>query len=253
MPRENKMRNKFGMLLLLLFISACQSINRSRIEMNISPFFVYFSFDDGPNTNGDTTARLLDVLKKHQIKAMFCLLGRNAEHNPDLVKRIYDEGHCVVNHGYSDKWAVSMKPNQFRDNLVRGGAAISAALGFEVNPKLYRPHGGFYRSTQEKIMRDEGYRLAPATVRVYDAVVDGKKQQKVVKQIIKKLKKHSGGIVLLHDQRDSHSLTEANLVKNPQGVFNRSWIPDAVEEIILILLDKGFILNIPDVAAAISY
>jgi peptidoglycan/xylan/chitin deacetylase (PgdA/CDA1 family) len=240
------MRNKFALLFLLLLIFSCKTINYSRAELNIPPSIVYFSFDDGPNAKGDTTARLLDVLKKYHIKAVFCLLGENAERYPDLVRRIYNEGHYVANHGYSSKWASNMKPDEFRDNLVRGGAAISAALGHDRFPKLYRPHGGFYNSAQEKIMREEGYILVPGNVRVYDAVVDGTKQGKVVKQVIKKVEQQGGGIVLLHDARDSHTLLEAELAKDPLGVFDRSWIPGVMEEIIIILLDKGFILNSPD-------
>ncbi len=178
--------------LLPLIFSSCKTINSNRAELNIPPSVIYFSFDDGPNAQGDSTARLLDVLKKYQIKAMFCLLGENAERYPDLVRRIYDEGHCIVNHGYSDKWASGMKPEQFRDNLVRGGEAISAALGHDMNPRLYRPHGGFYHSAQEKIIRDEGYRVVPATARAYDAVVDGTQRHKVIKEIIKKVKSRAG-------------------------------------------------------------
>jgi len=247
------MRYKFTLFLpLLLLLSSCKTINSSRAELNIPPSVTYFSFDDGPNARSDTTARLLDVLKKYQIKAMFCLLGENAERYPDLVRRIYDEGHCIVNHGYSDKWASKMKPDEFRDNLVRGRAAISAALGHEMYPRLYRPHGGFYRSAQEKIMRDEGYKMVPATVRVYDAVVDGTQQRKVVKKIIRKVEKQGGGIILLHDARDSHVLTEAQLANPPHDVFDRSWIPDAVEEIIPVLLDRGFILNSSDILTVIG-
>jgi len=127
------MKNKFVPFLLplfaLLLFSSCMSINRSRAELNIPASVVYLSFDDGPNAKDDTTALLLDVLNKYQIKGIFCLLGENVGHNPNLVKRMFDEGHCIVNHGYSDKWASRMKPDEFRDNLVRGGAAISAALG----------------------------------------------------------------------------------------------------------------------------
>jgi len=239
------MKHKLFTLLLLQFLlfSSCRTINHNRTELNIPPSYVYFSFDDGPNGQGDTTARLLDILKKYQIKAMFCLLGENAEQYPDLVRRIYDEGHSIANHGYSEKWANKMNEDEFRNNLVKGGAAISAALGFELSPKLYRPHGGFYTSAKEKIIREEGYTLALSTIRVYDAVLDGTKQGKVVKRVIRKVEKNDGGLIILHDARDSHVRMEAELRKNPQGVFDRSWIPGAVEEIILVLLDKGSILN----------
>jgi peptidoglycan/xylan/chitin deacetylase (PgdA/CDA1 family) len=247
------MKNKYALLLLLFFLYSCKTINHSRAELGILPSIVYFSFDDGPNVQEDTTARLLDVLKKYQIKAMFCLLGENAERYPELVRRMYDEGHYIANHGYFGKWASGMNPEQFRDNLVRGGNAISAALGHDEYPKLYRPHGGFYNSAKEKIIRDEGYILALSNIRVYDAVVDGTKQGKVVKQVIKKVEKQGGGIVLLHDARDSYIQTETQLDKNPHGVFDRSWIPETVEKIIIVLLDKGFILDDSGFLTAIGY
>ena len=244
---------KFVLILPLFIAISCRTINHIRVELNIPQAVVYFSFDDGPNDHGDTTAKLLDVLKEYKIQAMFCLIGENVEQYPELVRRMYDEGHYIANHGYSDKSAYRMKPDEFRDNLVRGGKAISTALGRDVSPQLYRPHGGFYNSTQEKIIRDEGYMLVPSNIRVYDAVIDGTKQDNVVKQVIRKIEKQGGGIVLLHDARDSHSLTETRLSKKPHGVFDRTWIPGTVEKIIPILLDKGFVLNSPDFLTAISY
>jgi len=251
------MKNKFvlffiSLLTLVLFFS-CKTINHSIEELNIPQQSVYFSFDDGPNSKGDSTAHLLDTLKKHQIKAIFCLLGENVEQYPDLVKRIYDEGHYVANHGYSAEWSNKMNDAQFRDNLVKGGAAISSALGFEMPQKLYRPHGGFYTSAQEKIIHEEGYIIVPSTIRVYDAVIDGTKRGKVVKQVVKKVEKQGRGFVLLHDARDSHVQLEAELAKAPHGVFDRSWIPNAVEEIITVLLEKGYVLNNTDILTVIGY
>jgi len=248
------MRYKFAPLIALFLplIVSCMSINHSRAELNIPPSVVYLSFDDGPNAQDDTTARLLDVLKKYQIKAVFCLLGENVERAPSVVKRMYDEGHYIVNHGYSDKWASKMKPDEFRNNLLKGEAAISKAIERDMYPKLYRPQGGFYNSAQEKILRDEGYILVPSNIRVYDAVLDETKRDKVVKQVIEKTEKQGGGIILLHDARDSYALAEAQLAKDPRGVFNRSWIPDTVEEIITVLLKKGFVLNNTDFLTVIG-
>jgi peptidoglycan/xylan/chitin deacetylase (PgdA/CDA1 family) len=236
--------NKYAPLFfLLILLCSCRTINSTRTGLGIPTSMVYLSFDDGPNGMDGTTARLLDVLKKYQIKAIFCLLGVNAERYPDLVRRMYDEGHCIVNHGYSDKWASGMNEDEFRNNLLRGEAAISSALGRGMSPRLYRPQGGFYTSAQEKIIRDEGYILVLNNVRVYDAVIDGTKQDKIVSDIIRKVEKQGGGIILLHDARDSCVQAETELAKNPGGVYNRSWIPDAVERIITALLDKGFVLN----------
>jgi len=247
----NKYAPLLALILPLVLVSSCQTINSDNETLHIPKSIVYFSFDDGPNAQGDSTARLLDVLKKYQIKAIFCLLGENVERYPDLVRRIYNEGHYIANHGYSEVLASKMNYAQFRDNLVRGGEAISRVLGFDINPKLYRPHGGFYSSAQEKIIYDEDYKIVKNTVRVYDAVTDGTKKGEVVKQVVKKVEKRGGGLVLLHDARDSSVRMEARLAKNPHGVFDRSWIPDTLEEIITILLKKGFILNSSDILTAI--
>ena len=58
----------------------------------------FLTFDDGPSNN---TNQILDILKERGIKATFFVLGSNVEKNPEIVKRMYDEGHFIANHGYS--------------------------------------------------------------------------------------------------------------------------------------------------------
>jgi peptidoglycan/xylan/chitin deacetylase (PgdA/CDA1 family) len=237
--------NKLLLLIVAFLLLGCRSITRRSAEPAIEPLQIIFSFDDGPNVFGDITARLLDVLKKHEIKAMFALLGENAEKNPGLVKRIYDEGHLIINHGYYDKWASTMAEEEFRNNLQMGEAAISKALGRDFFPKLYRPHGGFYSSSQEKIIREAGYTMVFADIRVYDAVLAEAEKDKAVKELIEKAEEQNGGIVLLHDGRGSQTQMEKKLKKSQSGAFNRSWIPAAVEEIIVALEANGFIILNP--------
>jgi len=236
---------KFLLLLIVFLVSGCQSITRKSAELTVEPSHIIFSFDDGPNDFNDTTARLLDVLKEYEIKAMFALLGENAEKNPGLVRRIYNEGHLLINHGYFDKLTNRMGEEEFRNNLAMGEAAISKALGKEFFPKLYRPHGGLYSSTQKKIIREAGYTIVFADIRVYDAVMTGARKDKMISELIEKVEKQNGGIVLLHDGRGSQIQMGKELAKNQSGVFNRSWVPAAVEEIIIALKEKGFVISKP--------
>jgi peptidoglycan/xylan/chitin deacetylase (PgdA/CDA1 family) len=237
--------NKLFLLIIAFLLLGCRSITQRSAEPAIGPSQIILSFDDGPNAFGDTTARLLDVLEKYEVKAMFALLGENAEKNPGLVRRIYDEGHLIINHGYYDKWAGGMEEEEFRNNLKMGEAAISKALGSDFFPKLYRPHGGFYSYAQEKIIREVGYTIVFADLRVYDAVLSEVKKDKAIKELIEKAKKQNGGIVLLHDGRGSQTQMEKELEKNQSGAFNRSWLPAAVEEIIAALKAKGFTIVNP--------
>ena len=59
----------------------------------------YLTFDDGPSKS--VTPMLLDLLKQENIKVTFFVLGSRAELNPDLIRREYNEGHYIANHGYS--------------------------------------------------------------------------------------------------------------------------------------------------------
>lgn len=63
----------------------------------------YLTFDDGPSL--DVTTRILDTLKSEGIYGSFFVVGYKVEQNPDVLKRIYNEGHYIANHGYSHKYS----------------------------------------------------------------------------------------------------------------------------------------------------
>jgi peptidoglycan/xylan/chitin deacetylase (PgdA/CDA1 family) len=227
-------------LALCTLLSACETINKSVSSTGLPPGKVVLSFDDEPNCTEDTTTRLLEVLKRYNVKAQFCMLGINVEKNPALAKRIYQAGYTIINHGYSGNWSIRMSDDEFRTNLLKGEAALEAALGTKPKPMLYRPHGGFYVPRQEAIWKQEGFTLAPTTIRLYDAVKTARDADDVFKTIMKKVKKQNGGVILLHDSRDSWEMGEAALAKHPNGPYNRSWIPALVEKVIIALRKAGY-------------
>jgi len=232
-------------VLFSICLVTCKTLNitSSNEKLGIPPSHVIFTFDDGPNQNNNTTERLLDVLGKYRVKAMFCLIGVNVINNPEIVRRIYNEGHIIVNHGYSDKIAYFLNDDEFRENIILGERAITEALGFEAYPKLYRPNGGIYNIQKERIIIEEGYTIVPYTVKVIDAYTTPANKNKIVKKIINTVKKQNGGIILMHDMRDAYDLNKSKLEREPDSAYNRSWIPEAVEEIIIALLEKKFILS----------
>jgi cellulose synthase/poly-beta-1,6-N-acetylglucosamine synthase-like glycosyltransferase/spore germination protein YaaH/peptidoglycan/xylan/chitin deacetylase (PgdA/CDA1 family) len=60
---------------------------------------IALTIDDGPAN--PYTEQMLDILKKYGIHATFFLIGQNAERYPNLVRRIWDEGHEIGNHSYT--------------------------------------------------------------------------------------------------------------------------------------------------------
>ncbi|MCL1928593.1 MAG: polysaccharide deacetylase family protein [Treponema sp.] len=229
-------------VIVYLNLGACKSINTKPREFPSG--IVTFSFDDGPNVYDDTTLRLLEVLEKYGIRACFSLLGINAEQNPAMVRRIAAGGHRIINHGYGESWAFFLNNEAFSANILAGEKAILAALGEQEQAAsvlpAYRPHGGYYKRGQRQFWEQQGYRMAPCTIRIYDAVLSGVDRDKAIARIIEKVEKEKGGIILLHDARDAYTTMEKQLALDPEGSYNRSWLPSAVEEIIIILLEKGY-------------
>ena len=57
---------------------------------------VYLTFDDGPHA--EVTPMLLELLREHNVRATFFLLGKNAEKYPELVKLIQEGNHTIGFH-----------------------------------------------------------------------------------------------------------------------------------------------------------
>ena len=101
----------------------------------------FLTFDDGPSSN---TPQILDILNEKGIKATFFVLGSNVEKNPDMVKRMYDEGHFIANHGYSHVYeAIYQSPQAVLDEYNKCNQVVRDAIGEqEYNSHLFRFPGG---------------------------------------------------------------------------------------------------------------
>lgn len=90
----------------------------------------YLTFDDGPTTKA--TGKILDVLKEEDVKSTFFVVGKHVKENPELVKREYDEGHYIANHGYNHNNKLLYKDMEsFKNEIVSTDLEISKAIGVE--------------------------------------------------------------------------------------------------------------------------
>ena len=90
----------------------------------------YLTFDDGPTINA--TPKILDILKEENVKATFFVIGKYVEKHPEIVKRAFDEGHYIGNHGYDHNNSVLYKSNEsFINEIKKTDIAIGNALGID--------------------------------------------------------------------------------------------------------------------------
>ena len=166
---------------------------------------LYLTFDAGYE-NG-YTAGILDVLKKHDVKAAFFLVGNYLKTSPELVKRMVSEGHTVGNHTFShpDMSAISTE-DAFREELSKLEDEYKNVTGKEML-KFYRPPQGKYSETNLKMAKELGYKTifwSLAYVDWYES--DQPTREEAFDKLIPRV--HPGAIVLLH----STSKTNAEIL-----------------------------------------
>ncbi|TMV07402.1 polysaccharide deacetylase family protein [Paenibacillus thermoaerophilus] len=97
------------------------------------------TFDDGPDRR--FTPQVLEVLKKHGVKATFFMIGSRVQAHSDVAKRVADEGHVIGNHTFWHPKLYSESLDRLRWEATETDRVIEEAVGYK--PKLFRaPYGG---------------------------------------------------------------------------------------------------------------
>ena len=77
---------------------------------------ICLSFDDGPDPR--YTPELLDLLKENDISASFFAVAESAKNNPELIRRMKNEGHLVGLHSLNHRCPLFMGVRDTRDEFV---------------------------------------------------------------------------------------------------------------------------------------
>lgn len=101
---------------------------------------VYFTFDCGYE-NG-VTPKILDVLKEKGVKGTFFITGAYIESNPELVQRMYDEGHIVGTHTNHHYDMTQLSAEEFINEITSNQELLNAALPDAPDMTFYRPPMG---------------------------------------------------------------------------------------------------------------
>ena len=165
----------------------------------------YLTFDDGPSQT--VTPLILDLLKKENIKATFFVLGLRVKANPDLVKRAYNEGHYIANHGYSHDYDKIYKSiNNIIDEYNKTEKAIQTAIGVEeYQSHLFRFPGGSNGGRYDKLKQKAKKELNKQNISYIDwnALTSDAAGANTKKKLLKNLKETVEGknsvVILMHD------------------------------------------------------
>ena len=163
---------------------------------------IYLTFDAGYE-NG-CTAKILDVLQKHQVKAAFFLVGNYIEKNEDLVRRMVKEGHIVGNHTmhHYDMSKLSDKAS-FTRELTDLEALYKTATGMDM-PKFYRPPQGIYSEENLRMAKELGYKTVFWSLAYVDWNNDAQpSREQAFSKLLPRI--HNGAVVLLHSTSQTNA------------------------------------------------
>jgi len=145
---------------------------------------IYLTFDDGPDPH--STPQLLDILKKHEISALFFCTGTAAEKYHELINLIRSGGHLTGNHGYSH-------PDGWKTDSLTYVNDVKRASGL-TSDKLFRPPFGRLSLRQYRLLKSFKIVFWDIMAYDFDSSFGSEKSLNILKRKIR-----PGSIIVLHD------------------------------------------------------
>ena len=162
---------------------------------------VFLTFDCGYE-NGYTPG-MLDVLKKHKATAAFFVCKHFIEDQPELIKRMKEEGHVVGNHTSNHICMPESDERTIREEIADNANYMKEATGYEMDP-FFRPPKGEYSERTLQITKDMGYTTVFWSLAYPDYDVNS---QPGADYVIERFKNyiHPGAIPLIHNISESNA------------------------------------------------
>jgi peptidoglycan/xylan/chitin deacetylase (PgdA/CDA1 family) len=163
------------------------------------PKVLYLTFDDGPS---GFTQQILEVLARHNAKATFFVLGRQAQGRQDFLRAMYDAGHGIANHTYNHPSLPSVSKQRFRDEVLGTTDAIGG-----LDHGCLRPPYGAANKTVAAEAAELGYSLVTWSIDPRDWTRPG--AAAIAGRVVGRA--FPGGVVVMHDGGGDRSQTVAAL------------------------------------------
>lgn len=162
----------------------------------------YITFDAGYEAG--YMPKILEALKKHNVKATFFVVGTLIKSNPELIKQIVDEGHIVGNHTMTHPNMSKMQTiEDFKKEIEPVENLYKEVTGQDM-PKFYRPPQGIYNEKNLQMANELGYKTIFWSLAYVDWYKDNQPtHEEAFNKLLPRI--HSGAIILLHSTSKTNS------------------------------------------------
>ena len=103
----------------------------------------------------DDTAKILEILAKHNVKATFFMTGGWVDSYPDDVKAIYEGGHALGNHSQNHKQMSQLSAVECKEEIMSVHNKVKDLTGYDM--QVFRPPYGDYNNTLIETTSSLGY------------------------------------------------------------------------------------------------
>lgn len=154
---------------------------------------VALTFDDGPDVRN--TPLILDLLKDEQVPATFFVVGTQVERYPEMLVRIFEEGHLIANHSRTHAdFAELTNEEILKLELEPTSQAVQQLTGYY--PLTMRPPYGSLRPDSVQFLKDQGWKIVRWSLDTFDW--DSRRNS--TEEILARIEElhHPGAIILMH-------------------------------------------------------
>ncbi|GEB77162.1 delta-lactam-biosynthetic de-N-acetylase [Sporolactobacillus inulinus] len=155
---------------------------------------LFLTFDNGYEAG--YTAHILDTLKKEHVPATFFITGHYISDQPELVKRMVNEGHIIGNHSWSHPDLAKISDAKYKKELAKLKARYTKLTG-QTEMNYLRPPRGTFSERSLKLGHDEGYINVFWSAAYRDWLRDEQHGADYAYDHIMK-RMHPGAVILLH-------------------------------------------------------
>ena len=161
---------------------------------------LYLTLDCGYGSSNTDT--ILDVFKKHEIKATFFVTGNYMKACPEEVKRMVAEGHTVANHSATHTKLTKLTEEEIYQEIISCEEKFYEITGTQM-AMYFRPPEGAYSKRTMQITKDLGYKTIFWSLAYNDY---DKKNQPGKEYVLDHFETyhHNGAIPLMHNDSDSN-------------------------------------------------
>lgn len=224
---KKKIVSSFLLLLVTSALVSCTILTPSAPPKGEQK--IVLTFDDGPSRV--TSEKLLDILQKHKVQAMFCYVGENVKKHPEVLRRAVSEGHQLGHHTITHGAKVLTSYSQLSAEVDEYQELVNEISGQEYEMTYFRPPFGVVTPAVQKLVAERGFKYAYVTSYIHEPSVDGEEAEEMMQRMKEKLQKEGGGAIVFHEMR---------YMQGDGYEVDKSWLPEAVDEFIRWAKAEGF-------------